>query len=79
MLHPSIAETALETWQKACEARISFWKANAGNWTEEVDATYRVLSKRSDDLFIQYRSMVTGKSADEIVSAINESVHSVRD
>jgi succinate dehydrogenase flavin-adding protein (antitoxin of CptAB toxin-antitoxin module) len=71
--------TSYVTWLEADSARMAFWEANAGAWTSEVDATYREMLDKSDNLFYAYRAEATGKTVAQVAYAINESIHSARD
>jgi len=78
MKNEAIATTHT-TWLEADSARMAFWEANAGAWTSEVDATYREMLDKSDNLFYAYRAEATGKTVAQVAYAINEAIHSARD
>ena len=67
-------------WLEANAEKTAYWIAHElGDWTDEVDATYRALSSRAEALYYEYLAYKTGKTPHEVACSINEKIHSPRD
>ncbi len=63
-------------WLQADNAKLDFYTEHTNAWTPEVDAKYLELADKADRLYHEWVAEQTGKSAEEVAYAVNESMHS---
>jgi hypothetical protein len=63
-------------WLQADNAKLDFYNRLTTPWTPEEDAKYLELRDCADRLYHEWVAEQTGKSAEEVAYAVNESMHS---
>jgi hypothetical protein len=63
-------------WLQATKEAQDLLTGDVGPWTHTLDSEYTVLRDRATRLYYEWQAEKTGKSAQEVAYAVNESVHS---
>lgn len=63
-------------WLQATKEAQDFHAKHTKTWTLQVDSEYLELRDYADHLYYEWQAIKTGKTAQEIAYAVNESVRS---